>query len=79
MTLPYTRISDAVNRDCIGNVIQIDEVRQALENGMSLMYIGNTDDRWSSCMLLFELENRWRVPVRTGTAYGVCDNRDLRL
>ena len=54
---------------------EIDEVRQALENGMSLMYIGNTGEIDGGCCMLFELGTDGEYQFVREQLYGVCDNR----
>ena len=54
---------------------EIDEVRQALENGMSLMYIGNTDEIDGGSCMLFELGTDGEYQFVREQLYGVCDNR----
>ena len=54
---------------------EIDEVRQALENGMSLMYIGNTDEIDGGSCMLFELGTDGEYQFVRAQLYGVCDNR----
>ena len=54
---------------------EIDEVRQGLEQGMSLMYIGNTDEIDGGCCMLFALGTDSDEQFVQEQLYGVCDNR----
>ena len=54
---------------------EIDEVRQGLEQGMSLMYIGDTDEIDGGCCMLFALGTDSDEQFVQEQLYGVCDNR----
>ena len=54
---------------------EIDEVRQGLEQGMSLMYIGDTDEIDGGCCMLFALGTDSDEQFVQEKLYGVCDNR----
>ena len=54
---------------------EIDEVRQGLEQGMSLMYIGDTDEIDGGCCMLFALGTESDEQFVQEKLYGVCDNR----
>ena len=72
----YEDFSDGQSIEIALEILQeIDEVRQGLEQGMSLMYIGNTDEIDGGCCMLFALGTDSDEQFVQEQLYGVCDNR----
>ena len=72
----YEDFSDGQSIEIALEILQeIDEVRQGLEQGMSLMYIGDTDEIDGGCCMLFALGTDSDEQFVQEQLYGVCDNR----
>ena len=72
----YEDFSDGQSIEIALEILQeIDEVRQGLEQGMSLMYIGNTDEIDGGCCMLFALGTDSDEQFVQEQLYGVCDNQ----
>lgn len=72
----YEDFSDGQSIEIALEILQeIDEVRQGLEQGMSLMYIGDTDEVDGGCCMLFALGTDSDEQFVQEQLYGVCDNQ----
>lgn len=72
----YEDFSDVQSIEIALEILQeIDEVRQGLEQGMSLMYIGDTDEIDGGCCMLFALGTDSDEQFVQEQLYGVCDNQ----
>lgn len=72
----YEDFSDGQSIEIALEILQeIDEVRQGLEQGMSLMYIGDTDEIDGGCCMLFALGTDSDEQFVQEQLYGVCDNQ----